>query len=56
MTALPVFTKDHQTIGKQGVFFRAGVARRRAIFKTRGSQNLKDRRLDIYNIINKSKK
>jgi hypothetical protein len=23
MTASPVFTKDHQTIGKQGVFFRA---------------------------------
>ena len=33
--APPVFTKDHQTIGKQGVFFRAGVARRRAIFKIR---------------------
>ncbi|MDB5032689.1 MAG: hypothetical protein JWP71_3410 [Mucilaginibacter sp.] len=32
----PVFTKDHQIIGKQGVFFRAGVARRRAIFTLRG--------------------
>jgi hypothetical protein len=34
--APPVFTKDHQIIGKQGVFFRAGVARRRAIIKMIG--------------------
>jgi hypothetical protein len=36
LKAPPVFTKDYQPIRKQGVFFRAGVARRRAIFKIRG--------------------